>query len=87
MSTNYDFIKIGNPVCPKYGSGDPGSEHDGKTVEYITEIIGDLVITTGGSYKKEDLESVIDVANRKKESKGWAEDVVKSLEKKSNPKK
>ena len=78
MSSDQDFIKIGNPVCPKYGSGNPGSEHNERIVVYITEIWGDLIITTGGSYNKEDLGSVQTVATRLIESAKWAEDVVKN---------
>jgi hypothetical protein len=86
MSTNYDFIEIGAAVCPKYGTGTPGLEHSGKTIEYITEILGDLIITTGGSYSKEDIESVIIVAKRVKENQNFTENVIKSFENKLNKK-
>ena len=49
-----DNFKIGSAVCPK---GE-------KIVVYIIEILGDTYITTGGSYKKEELECVRTVALR-----------------------
>lgn len=86
MSTDYDFIKIGAAVCPKYGSGIPGKKHYERTVEYITEILGDLIITTGGSYKKEDLESVVTVAQRALEGNKWSEDLLKGFKNKGKDK-
>jgi hypothetical protein len=86
MSTNYDFIKIGEPVCPKYGSGIPGEKHYERTIEYITEILGDLIITTGGSYKKEDLESVRTVYERALEGGKWSEDLLKGFKNKGKDK-
>jgi hypothetical protein len=86
MSTDYDFIKVGEPVCPKYGSGPPAGKHYERTVEYITEILGDLIITRGGSYKKEDLESVKTVYERCQEGDKWAEDLLKGLKNKGKDK-
>lgn len=79
MSTDYDFIKVGEPVCPKYGSGIPGKKHYERTVEYITEILGDLIITTGGSYKKEDLENVKTVYKRYEAGDKWAKDLLEGF--------
>ncbi len=52
LSKDYSFIKVGMPVVP---SGK-------KEVVYIIEILGDNIFTTNGSYKKEQLSSVIEVA-------------------------
>ena len=79
MSTDCEFIKVGEPVCPKYGSGIPGKKHYEQTVEYITEILGDLIITTGGSYKKEDLENVKTVYKRYQEGDKWATDLLEGF--------
>jgi hypothetical protein len=50
---DYSFIQVGMPVVPK-----------GKNeVVYIIEILGDNIFTTNGSYKKEQLSSVIEIAN------------------------
>jgi hypothetical protein len=52
FNKDYSFIQIGMPVVPK----------GKKEVVYIIEILGDCIITTNGSYKKEQLNSVIEVA-------------------------
>ena len=57
-----EFIRVGAPVVPK------GT----KIVAYITEILGDTIITTDGSYKEEDLEDVITVSVREQ----WTQDVI-----------
>ncbi len=49
---DYSFIEVGNPAVPK----------GKKEVVYIIEILGDIIFTTNGSYKKEQLRSVIEVA-------------------------
>lgn len=86
MSTDYDFIKVGEPVCPKYGSGPPVGKHYKRTVEYITEILGDLIITSGGSYKKKDLESVKTVYERYQEGDKWAKDLLEGFKNKGKDK-
>jgi hypothetical protein len=50
---DYSFIQVGSPAVPK---GE-------KVVVYIIEILGENIITTGGSYYKEQLSSVIEIAN------------------------
>lgn len=52
LSKDYSFIKVGTPVVAK----------GKKEVVYIIEIIGDNIFTTNGSYKKEQLSSVLEVA-------------------------
>jgi hypothetical protein len=52
FNKDYSFIQIGIPVVPK----------GKKEVVYIIEILSDCIITTNGSYKKEQLSSVIEVA-------------------------
>jgi hypothetical protein len=52
LSKDYSFIQVGMPVVPK----------GKKEVVYIIEILGDHIFTTNGSYKKEQLSSVIEVA-------------------------
>ena len=67
-----DDFKIGRPVCPK---GE-------KIVVYIIEILGDTFITTNGSYKKEELESVITVAQRLQREKlntDWVDEILNKL--------
>jgi hypothetical protein len=48
--------------------------------------LGDLIITTGGSYKKEDLESVRTVYERALEGDKWAEDLLSSFKNKGKDK-
>lgn len=49
---DYSFIQVGKPAIP-IGK---------KEVVYIVEILGDKVITTNGSYKKEQLSSIFEIA-------------------------
>jgi len=64
-----DNFKIGSAVCPK---GE-------KIVVYIIEILGDTYITTGGSYKKEELECVRTVALRSIENNNWTNEILNKL--------
>jgi hypothetical protein len=52
ITKDYSFIQIDSPVVPK----------GKKEVVYIIEILGDNIFTTNGSYKKEQLNSAIEVA-------------------------
>tara|TARA_R110002096_G_scaffold114977_4_gene249150 strand:- start:1961 stop:2164 length:204 start_codon:yes stop_codon:yes gene_type:complete len=52
LEKDYSFIEVGSPVVPR----------GKREVVYIIEILGDNIITTNGSYKKEQLSSVIEIA-------------------------
>jgi len=47
---DYSFIEVGEPVVI----------HSEKVVAYVIEILGETIITTGGSYKKEQLSSLLE---------------------------
>lgn len=52
LEKDYSFIQVGRPVVPR----------GKKEVVYIIEILSDNIITTNGSYKKEQFSSVIEIA-------------------------
>lgn len=47
---DYSFIAVGKPVVI----------YSEKIVAYVVEILGDTIITTGGSFKKHQLSSVLE---------------------------
>lgn len=49
---DYSFIQVGSPVIPK----------GKREVVYIIEILNEKIITTNGTYQKENLNSVVHVA-------------------------
>jgi hypothetical protein len=51
LSTDFSFIEVGKPVAV-LGK---------KIVVYVLEILGDIIITTEGTYKKEQLVSLVDI--------------------------